>query len=79
MLSGYELRGVIETPGTFNFAAVMFEGDSIFVPLYNGLLSAILFPSVRANSPAMLFNRQMVDAMSLLPREMIPKIEEEET
>ncbi len=76
IMGGYELMGVIETPGKFNFGSLMFEGDRFFVPFYNGKLSAILFPSVRAESPAMVFNRQMVDAVALLPKDEIPKLDD---
>ena len=51
----------------------MIEGDRIFIPLYNTELIAILFPDIRASSPAMLFNREMVDAIALLPREAVPR------
>jgi hypothetical protein len=71
-LGGYELRGMVETAGKFNFGAMMFEGDRIFVPLYSAEITAILFPNVRAESAAMLFNRNMVDTMALLPREEAP-------
>jgi hypothetical protein len=73
LLGGYELKGAIETPGKYNFSFLMFEGDRIFVPFYHGALTAILFPNVTANSPAMLFNRSMVDGMALLPKEEIPE------
>ena len=73
VLGGYELRGQVETPGTFNFGSFMIEGDRIFIPLYNTELIAILFPDIRASSPAMLFNREMVDAIALLPREAVPR------
>lgn len=69
MLGGYEMRGAIEIPGKFDFASVMFEGDQIFTPLYGAELIAILFPNVQVDSPAALFNREMVDAMAPLPRE----------
>jgi hypothetical protein len=72
LLGGYELRGMIETAGKFDISAALFEGDRIFVPLYSAEVTAILFPSVGARSPAMLFNREMVDGMALLPREEIP-------
>lgn len=75
IMGGYELRGVIETPGKFDVSALIFKGDSIFIPLYNANLSAILFPSVTGESPAMLLNRRMVDAIALLPKEEIPKME----
>jgi hypothetical protein len=73
LLGGYELRGMIETPGKFDFGGLMFQGGQIFVPIYIAKLTAILFPSVEAESPAMLFNRSMVDGMALLPRDEIPE------
>jgi hypothetical protein len=73
VLGGYELQGQVETPGKFNFGSFMIEGDRIFIPLYNTELIAILFPDIRASSPAMLFNREMVDAIALLPREAVPR------
>jgi hypothetical protein len=73
MLGGYELRGMIESPGKFDFGALMFQSERLFVPIYIAKLFAILFPSVEAESQAMLFNRSMVDAMALLPRDEIPE------
>jgi len=73
LMGGYELRGVVETHGKFNFGGLMVDGDHIFTPFYNGELRAILFPNVRASAPAMLINRKQVDAMALLPREEIPE------
>jgi hypothetical protein len=72
LLGGYELRGMIETAGKFDLGTALFGGDRIFVPLYSAELTAILFPTVGARSPAMLFNREMVDGMALLPQEEIP-------
>ena len=72
LLGGYELRGLIETAGKFDLGTALFGGDRIFVPLYNAELTAILFPTVGARSPAMLFNREMVDGMALLPQEEAP-------
>src|SRR3990170_5678272 len=68
VLGGYELRGSVETAGKFNFSSLMFEGDSLFIPLYEAELTAILFANIKAQSPALLFNRRMVDAIGLLPR-----------
>jgi hypothetical protein len=72
LVGGYELRGLIESGARFDFAALMFEGDSKFVPMYNAKLTAILFPRVQADAPAMVFNRAMVHALNLIPREEIP-------
>lgn len=76
IMGGYELRGIVEAPGKFSFGALMFEGDSIFIPLYNGELGAILFPTVKGESPAMVFNRNMVDAIGLLSKDEISAVAE---
>ena len=73
LLGGYELRGLFEAPGKFNAGAAFFEGDRMFVPLYSAELTAILFQNVVARSPAVLFNREMIDSLALLPREEIPQ------
>lgn len=78
VLGGYELRGIVETVGKFNFGSVMFEGDAIFLPLYESNLTAVLFPKIEAEGPAMLFNRKMVDAIGLMPRREIPTKPEEQ-
>src|SRR3972149_6468893 len=74
VMGGYELRGQVETPGKFNYGSFMIEGDRIFIPLYSTELVAILFPSLRASAPALLFNREEVDAIGLLPKEAIPRL-----
>lgn len=61
----YEIQGVLETPGKFDYAAIMFEGTRDFVPIYNAVISAILFPSLRMETPAGLFNRKRVDFLGL--------------
>lgn len=73
VLGGYEFRGMMETAGKFNFGEVMFGGESIFLPLFNAELTAILFPKIQVEAPALLFNRKMVDAMGLMPRREIPE------
>ena len=65
--SGYEIRGSLQSGARFDFAVLMFEGESNFVPLYDARLSAILFPRVQAEAPAMVFNRRMVHAINLVP------------
>jgi hypothetical protein len=77
-MGGYELMGIVETPGKFNFGAMMFETDRFFMPIYNATLKAILFPNVQGESQAMVFNRAMVDAIALLPKDEIPATDTEE-
>lgn len=61
----YELEGILEWSGRFNFAAIMVEGVRDFVPIYNATLTAILIPQLRIESPAILFNRRQVDLLGL--------------
>jgi len=61
----YELEGVIEWAGRFDFATIMVEGIRDFVPLYDATLTAILIPQLRIESPAVLFNRRQVDLLAL--------------
>ncbi len=68
VVGGYELRGLVETPGKLDFGALAVEGDSLFMPIYDASLSAILFPRVKIETPAILFNRKMVVGLMLLPK-----------
>lgn len=72
LAGGYEIRGSLQSGARFDFAALMFEGESNFVPLYEANLSAILFPRVQAEAPAMVFNRTMVHGLNLLPGDAAP-------
>ena len=62
----YELEGIMELSGRFNFAAIMVEGVRDFVPIYKATLTAILIPQLRIESPAILFNRRQVDLLGLV-------------
>ena len=61
----YEIEGKIEYPGRFDFSALMAEGSRDFVPIYDVILTAILIPTLRVESPGMLFNRTQVDLLAL--------------
>jgi hypothetical protein len=61
----YELDGTVEWGGRFEFSSIMVEGTRDFIPLYKALLTAILIPALKVESPAMLFNRKQVDLLAL--------------
>lgn len=61
----YDIEGTIEYPGRFDFSALMAEGTRDFVPIFNATLTAILIPSLRVESPGMLFNRMQVDLLAM--------------
>lgn len=52
----YELEGTLEWAGRFDFSTVIMEGTRDFVLLYDTTLTAILIPSLRIASPAVLFS-----------------------
>lgn len=61
----YEIEGKIEYPGRFDFSALMAEGTRDFVPIFDATLTAVLIPTLRVESPGMLFNRTQVDILAL--------------
>jgi hypothetical protein len=62
----YELEGTLEWSGRFEFAAIMVEGLRDFIPLYNAKLTAVMFPQLSIESPAILFNRKQVDLFTII-------------
>jgi hypothetical protein len=61
----YELLGSLEWAGRFEFSTIMIEGSREFVPIYNAMITAILIPSLKVESQAVLFNRRQVDLLAL--------------
>lgn len=59
----YELSGTVEWPGRFEFKAFMAEGVNPFIILYDAVLISTLYPNVRIERPAMLFNRAFLDTL----------------
>jgi hypothetical protein len=68
--SVYDMQGTMEWAGRFDFSAVMVEGNRDFVPAYNATLTAILIPALKAESPAILFNRKHVDLLGLTSQQV---------
>ncbi|MEJ2013502.1 MAG: hypothetical protein P8X64_14920 [Anaerolineales bacterium] len=66
LIEGFELIGQIQSGGRFDFGAVIFEGESPFVPLYDARVSALLFPRVVVDAPALVFNRKRVQGISVI-------------
>ena len=62
----YEIEGILERAGRFDFASVLVEGVRDFVPIYEATLTAILIPQLHIESPAILFNRRHVDMLGLI-------------
>ncbi|MBT7072831.1 MAG: hypothetical protein HN560_06005 [Anaerolineae bacterium] len=62
----YELEGNIEWQGRFDFRILMLEGTRDFIPLYDAKVTGILIPTLKIESPVVLFNRKQVDLLGLL-------------
>lgn len=61
----YEIEGKVEYPGRFDFSALMAEGTRDFIPIFDAILTATLIPTLRVESPGMLFNRKQADLLAL--------------
>ncbi|MCF6278159.1 MAG: hypothetical protein L3J16_05335 [Anaerolineales bacterium] len=62
----YELEGVMEWPGRFEFKIIMSDGTRDFIPLYDANVTGILIPTLKVETPVTLFNRKQVDMIGLL-------------
>ncbi len=64
--SVFEMWGLFEWSERFDLHAIMVEGTPDFLPLFDVKLNTTLLPSIRLETPAMLFNRRQMEAMALL-------------
>lgn len=69
----FEIEGIMEIPGRFDFGAIVGEGSREFLPIFNATLTAILIPSLRVESAGMLLNRRQIDLMALLNQRVKPE------
>jgi hypothetical protein len=78
-LMGFEMFGVLESPGKFDFSSQMFQGTRQFTPLFNATLIPVFFPQLVTRAPAILFNRQMVEGIGVISEVEEPTVEERKT
>lgn len=69
----FEIEGIMELPGRFDFANLMTEGTREFIPVFNATLTAILFPNLRVESAGMLVNRRQIDLVAMLNQRVKPE------
>lgn len=62
----YEIEGKLEVAGRFDFAAIIADKTRNFIPIYEAVLTAILIPNLKAESPGVLINREKVDILALI-------------
>ncbi len=59
----YDVSGTIEWSGRFEFSALITEGTSYFITVYDAILTAPLYPDLRFESPVMLLNRKFLETL----------------
>ncbi len=69
----FEIEGIMELPGRFDFAPLMAEGSRDFIPVFNATLTAILIPSLHIESAGILINRKHIDMLALLNQRVKPE------
>lgn len=69
----FELEGILELPGRFDFTSMMAEGSREFIPIFNAVVTAILIPNLRVESAALLINRGKIDLVALLNQRVKPE------
>ena len=62
----YEIEGKIEVAGRFDFSVMIADRTRNFIPVYEAVLTAILIPNLKAESPGILINREKIDMLALL-------------
>jgi hypothetical protein len=61
----YEIEATLEWAGRLEFYALMSEGKTQYIILYDAVITATLFPGLRVETPAMLLNRNYLEAMNV--------------
>lgn len=68
----YNLTGTLEWSGRFEFSALISEGTSNFLMIYDGIITAHLYPELKIEAPAILLNRSFLE--SLVVTKKMPSI-----
>lgn len=69
----FEIEGIMELPGRFDFTSLINEGSREFLPIFNATITGILIPNLRVESAGMLINRNLIDLMALLNQRVKPE------
>jgi hypothetical protein len=62
----FEIDGVMELPGRFDFNALMTDGSRMFLPMYNATVTGIIVPNLRIEGGGVMVNRHHIDLIALL-------------
>jgi hypothetical protein len=59
----YDITGILEWSGRFEFSALITEGTSYFIIVYDAILTASLHSEIKLESPVMLLNRSFLETL----------------
>jgi hypothetical protein len=59
----YDISGTLEWSGRFEFSALLTEGTSNYLIIYDATLTAPLFPELKIESPVILMNRCFLETL----------------
>lgn len=62
----YEIQGTLEWSGRLEFSALMSEGTTLYIIMYDAVITATLFPALRIETSTMLLNRNYLDALTVV-------------
>jgi hypothetical protein len=69
----FEIEGILELPGRFEFTGLITDGTRDFIPIFNATVTGILIPNLRIESGGMLINRRQIDLIALLNQRVKPE------
>ncbi len=73
----YEITGTLEWSGRFEFSALITEGTSYFIVVYDAVLTAPLYPEIKFEAPVMILNRSFLETLIVNKKApTIPAVEE---
>jgi len=59
----YDLTGTIEWSGRFEFSALISGGTSNFFIMYDGIITAPLYPELKIEAPVIIVNRSYLETL----------------
>ena len=59
----YDITATLEWSGRFEFSALITEGTSYFIIVYDATLTAPRYPEIKIESPVMLINRSFLETL----------------
>ena len=59
----YDLTGTLEWSGRFEFSALISEGTSHFIVVYDAILTAPRYPELKIEAPVILLNRTFLETL----------------